>query len=174
MDIHCRILDRALCWNGRSDWLLHCFDVRLHGDWGRSLPLQNGGKEQSDSDNKQQWTLKKVAVIISSSKYFTVTVIIRSSEHLKVKVTISSTEHLKMTVTISSTEHFKMTVNISSTKYFTVTVTTMLLSRQCYQYVYWRLVSCELLNSLSECSPQFACRTLVCCRFRQGVQNCIK
>jgi hypothetical protein len=52
------ILGTALCWNGRSDWLLHRFNVRLYEDRGRSLPLQSGGKEQSDSYIKEQWTLQ--------------------------------------------------------------------------------------------------------------------
>jgi hypothetical protein len=54
VDIDCRILGTALCWNGRSDWLLHRFDVRLYGDRGRSLQLQSGGKVQSDSYRKVQ------------------------------------------------------------------------------------------------------------------------
>jgi hypothetical protein len=35
------------------------FYVSLYEDWGRSLPLQSGGKVQSDSDHKEQWTLQK-------------------------------------------------------------------------------------------------------------------
>ena len=53
VDIHCRILGRTLCSNGRSDWLLHRFDVRLYEDRRRSLALQSGGKEQSGSDRKE-------------------------------------------------------------------------------------------------------------------------
>jgi hypothetical protein len=131
-DVHCRILGTALCWNGRSDWLMHRFDVRLYGDRGRALQLQSGSKvqsdsdrkEQSDSDRKEQWTLQ------SDSDQ-------RSTEH------------------------------------FTVTVTNSSLSRHCYQYMYWRLISCELLNSLSESSPQCACRTAVCCRVRRGFQTAL-
>jgi len=36
---------------------MHHFGVRLYKDRGRSLPLQSGAKEQSDSDRKEQWTL---------------------------------------------------------------------------------------------------------------------
>ena len=66
VDIDCRILGTALCWNDRSDWLLHRFDVRLYGTRERALQLQSGGKEQSesdrkvqsDSDHKEHWTLQ--------------------------------------------------------------------------------------------------------------------
>jgi hypothetical protein len=82
------------------------------------------------------------------------------------------TESFRVTVTTRSNEHLRLTVTIRSCEDFSVTVTINSLSRQCYRYVYWRLVSCELLKSLSECYPQCACRTLVCCKFRWGVQNC--
>jgi len=57
-DIDCRILGTVLCWNGRSDCLLHRFDVRPYGDWGLSLPLHSGGKEQRDSVSKEHWTVE--------------------------------------------------------------------------------------------------------------------
>ena len=41
------------CVEMAGDWLLHWFDVRLYEDRGHSLPLQSGGKEQSDSDHKE-------------------------------------------------------------------------------------------------------------------------
>jgi len=57
VDIDCRILGTALCWNGRSDWLLHGFNVRLHDVWELSLPLQSSDEEQSKRDHKEYWTL---------------------------------------------------------------------------------------------------------------------
>ena len=108
VNIHCRILSTALCWNGRSDWLLHRFGVRLYEDWGRSFVLQSGGKEQSDSDHKEHRTLHS-----------------DSGQHIQ----------------------------------------------QCYQYMYWRLESFELLNYLSEYYPKCACRGFLCCRLTRGVQT---
>ena len=105
---------------------------------------------------------------IKSTEYFRETVTIR--EHCRVIVTIRSSEHFGVTVTIRSTKHCTVTVNTRSTEHCTVTVTNMSLNRQYYQYVYGRPVSCELLNSLSECSPEYVCRTLVCWRFRRGVK----
>ena len=125
VDIDCRILGTALCWNGRSDWLLHRFDVSCTGTGNRerSLAPHTGGKWQSESDPR-------------------------------------SSAHCIVTVTLRSTEHFR------------VTMTNIVRSRQSYHFVFWSLVSCVLLNSPSECCPQCARRTLVCCRLRRGVQNC--
>ena len=79
----------------------------------------------------------------------------------------------RVTVTVRSSEHFAMTVTINSTEHFRVTANNMSLSRQWYQYVYWGFVSCELLNSLSECSPQSACRTSVCCRLWRSFETAL-
>ena len=88
-------------------------------------------------------------------------------------VTIRGNEHFRRTLNIRNTEDFRVTLTIRRNEHFIVTVTNLSLSRQCYQYVYWTLVSCELLNSLTECPPQCTCTTLVCCRFRQGVQTAV-
>jgi len=67
VDIHCRILGTALCWNGRSDRLLHRFDVRLYevrglhyhcraAVRGRYSDHKEHWTLQSDSDHKQLWT----------------------------------------------------------------------------------------------------------------------
>ena len=99
-----------------------------------------------------------------------VTLIIKSAEHFRVTVTIKNTKHCRVTVVIRSTEHFRVTIR--STEHFRVTVTNMSLRRQRYQYVYRRFVSCQPLNSISECFPQCACRTQMCCSFGKGAQNC--
>ena len=108
-DIHCRILGTALCWNGRSDWLLYQFDVRLYMRTGDIHYHCSGGKG-------------RVTVTIKGTEHGRVTVTIKSPEHWRVKVTIRSTEHFRVTVIISSTEHCRVTVTIRSTEQFRVTV----------------------------------------------------
>jgi hypothetical protein len=110
VDINCRMLGTALCWNGRSDWLLHCFDVSLYDDWG----LQDSGKKQTDIEHK--------AALLNTSQW----------------------QWLKC--------------------HSARNVISVFTDGQC-------TVSCW---TLSECSVQCVCRTVVCCRFRLGVQNCVK
>ena len=38
--------------------MLHRFDVGLYVEWGCSLPLQSGRKDQSDSDHKEHIKLQ--------------------------------------------------------------------------------------------------------------------
>jgi hypothetical protein len=68
----------------------------------------------------------------------------------------------------------RVPVTIRGNLRITLAVTNMSSKTQCYQHVYWRLVSCELLNSLSEFCVQCDSRTVMCCRFRGGVWNCTK
>jgi hypothetical protein len=69
--IECRMLGTALCWNGRSDCLLHRFDVRLY----------------DDGDGHYHC---RVAVRSGVSDH---------KEHCRVTVTIRNTEHYTGTVT---------------------------------------------------------------------------
>ena len=111
VDIHCRMLGIALCWNGSCDWLLYRFDVTPYEDRDRSLLLQSAGKEQSDSDHKEHRTLQSDSdhrehwTLHSDSEHKEHWTLRSDSDHTEHRTLQSDSDHKEHRILQSDSDH---------------------------------------------------------------------